>query len=446
MTLGFPGPFDAMKAASCDSAPDQPRDGARRHHRRAASAGLIGRAACAGDRRQCGRRGGRGRARRDRRHARSLWYRGRSLCHRRPPGCLRCVSNGRSPCLPWQRHRSTRRLARVHARAWPGCARRPPRDGPAMDRSPRPSPGSSMGASRSWNDSAPGRSPSWPRRPSATPRTGSRFRRPKRTSIVSQRRAVSASYPTSAAVFLPDGARAASRRRSCASPISRARSRSSPAGVPTSSIAGEIAKAIASFLAANGGALTEDDFADHATDVSPPLTTSYRGHTVYETGLPTPGIRRPRSAQYLRAGAAWRRWVSRSAQAVHTEVSALRLAFADRRAYAGDPNYVDTPLATLLSKEWAAERYATIDSRYAATIDAGVIAGGRHHLALRHRRGRADDLAHLHRLRELRLRRSSPETPASCSPIAPGTASSWKRVTRTSTRPASGRCTPSTAT
>src|SRR5829696_6971001 len=53
---------------------------------------------------------------------------------------------------------------------------------------------------------------------------------------------------------------------------------------------GSIAQAIASFLAANGGALTADDFADHRTDVSPPLATLYRGYTVYETGLPTQGL------------------------------------------------------------------------------------------------------------------------------------------------------------
>ena len=53
---------------------------------------------------------------------------------------------------------------------------------------------------------------------------------------------------------------------------------------------------------------------------------------------------------------------------MHTEVSALRLAFADRLAIAADPDYVDTPVAKLISKAWAAGRYATIDSRFASTI------------------------------------------------------------------------------
>ena len=204
-------------------------------------------------------------------------------------------------------------------------------------------------------------------------------------------------------MFLPDGA--APRSGQILRQPDLARSLSLIAGGgPDVFYRGEIAKSIASFLAANGGALTEDDFADHATAVSPPLTTSYRGHTIYETGLPTQGFVVLEALNICEQAPIAEMGLT-SASAVHTEVSALRLAFADRRAYAGDPNYVDTPLATLLSKEWAAERYATIDSRYASSIDAGVIAGGRHHLALRHRRGRADDLAHLHRLRELRFRR-----------------------------------------
>jgi gamma-glutamyltranspeptidase/glutathione hydrolase len=146
-------------------------------------------------------------------------------------------------------------------------------------------------------------------------------------------------------------------------------------GGPDAFYRGEIAQAIASFLAANGGALTADDFADHTTDVLPPLASSYRGYTVYETGLPTQGLV-VLEALNICEQAPLAEMGLRSANAVHTEVSALRLAFADRLAYAGDPNYVETPASTLISKEWAADRYATIDPAYATSIDAGIIKGG----------------------------------------------------------------------
>jgi gamma-glutamyltranspeptidase len=181
-------------------------------------------------------------------------------------------------------------------------------------------------------------------------------------------------FPTSAAVFLPDGA--APRPGQILSQSQLARSISLIAsGGPDVFYRGEIAKSIASFLVANGGALTEEDFADHDTAVSPPLTTSYRNHTIYETGLPTQGFV-VLEALNICEQAPIAEMGLRSAHAVHTEVSALGLAFADRRSYAGDPIFGDTPLDTLLSKKWAAERFATIDPQHAASIDAGVIAGG----------------------------------------------------------------------
>src|SRR5215210_7986511 len=181
-------------------------------------------------------------------------------------------------------------------------------------------------------------------------------------------------FPMSAAVFLPDGA--APRSGEILRQPELARSLSLIAsGGPDVFYRGEIARSIASFLAANGGALTEEDFADHTTAVSPPLTTSYRGHSIHETGLPTQGFVVLEALNICEQAPIAEMGLT-SARAVHTEVSALRLAFADRRAQAGDPDYVETPLSTLLSKEWAAERYATIDPNYAASIDAGVIAGG----------------------------------------------------------------------
>jgi gamma-glutamyltranspeptidase len=181
-------------------------------------------------------------------------------------------------------------------------------------------------------------------------------------------------FPTTAGVFLPDGAAPHSGQILRQPALARSLSLIASGG-PDVFYRGEIAKSIASFLAANGGALTEDDFADHATAVSPPLTTSYRDYTIYETGLPTQGFVVLEALNICEQAPIAEMGLT-SAHAVHTEVSALRLAFADRRAQAGDPIYVETPLATLLSKEWAAERYATIDSRYVPSIDAGVITGG----------------------------------------------------------------------
>ncbi len=186
--------------------------------------------------------------------------------------------------------------------------------------------------------------------------------------------ALLARYPATAAVFMPEGAPL--RPGDVLRQPGLARSLAAIARGGTEAFSrGEIARAIARFLANNDGALTVDDFADHETAVSPPLATDYRGYTVYETGLPTQGFvllealniceQAPIAAMGLR-----------SAAAVHTEVAALRLAFADRLAFAADPDFSETPLDELLSKRWAASRFAGIDPQKVSPVDAGAIAVG----------------------------------------------------------------------
>jgi gamma-glutamyltranspeptidase len=181
-------------------------------------------------------------------------------------------------------------------------------------------------------------------------------------------------YATSAAIFLPGGKPlppgAFLRQENLARSISLI-----AADGPDAFYRGPIAREIASYLAVNGGALTADDFAGHETAVAAPLATTYRGYTIYETGLPTQGFV-VLEALNICEQAPLPDLGPRSAHAIHTEVSALRLAFADRRAHAGDPTFVETPLARLLSKEWAAEQYRAIGTSYSAAIDTGVLTPG----------------------------------------------------------------------
>lgn len=181
-------------------------------------------------------------------------------------------------------------------------------------------------------------------------------------------------YPTTAAVFLPQG------RPPRAGELLRqpdlARTIATIArGGPDAFYRGPIANAIAEYLAANDGALTDEDFADHVTDVTPPLATEYRGYTIYENALPTQGFVVLEALNICEQAPLGEIGLG-SALGVHTEVSALRLAFADRRAYARDPRFGDTPMEKLLSKAWAAERYEAIDPSRVVEEDAGLIAAG----------------------------------------------------------------------
>jgi gamma-glutamyltranspeptidase/glutathione hydrolase len=128
---------------------------------------------------------------------------------------------------------------------------------------------------------------------------------------------------------------------------------------------GELAERIASAIQAVGGELTADDFADHASQLYSPISTTYRGVTVYETTLPTQGHIVLEELNILEnidlAGLG-----HNSAEALHWLIEAKKRAFADRNAYSRDPAFGPTPLDTLLSKEFAARRFASIDANRAS--------------------------------------------------------------------------------
>ena len=334
MTLGFPGPFDAAKAASCDT---------RRIGPVLARGGMIAaqhpssrRPGCA-----CWPRVATRSMRRSRRRwwrpssCRPLWHRRRSLRHRRPRGASGAAENGDSR-LPRQRHRPARRLARVHARAWRGRPRRPPRDGPtgsALAFGPR----IRRRLLRAARPLRARRSPSWPRRPSTMPPRGSRSPRP-RPDIVDHAERLGR-YPTSAAVFLPGGAPPG--------PANPAPARSGPhprahrRGGPDVFYRGEIAQEIAAFLAANGGALTAEDFADHETVVSPPLP-----RPTAATPSTRPGCRR-------RGSSCWKRSISASGSEAEGSRSAAAIHTRSRRSGSPSPTASPTPaIRTSSTPRW----------------------------------------------------------------------------------------------
>ncbi len=140
--------------------------------------------------------------------------------------------------------------------------------------------------------------------------------------------------------------------------------------------AGEIAKAIVATSDRDGGYFTLRDLADHHSEWVEPISTRYRGHTVYEippnghglTALLGLNILEGFDLQSLQPG---------SAAALHLMVESMRLAFADAATYIADPQHADVPTAYLLSDAHTAGRRARIDMRRAApTVQAGSLPGG----------------------------------------------------------------------
>lgn len=119
------------------------------------------------------------------------------------------------------------------------------------------------------------------------------------------------------------------------------------------------------------GAMTMADLANYEARIRPALRSSYRGYELI--GMPLPSSGGPTVAHALNILEGYDLRSLPRAEAEHLYIEASRLAFADRNGYLADPEFVDAPLAGLLSKKYAAERRALIDPRKAAP---GVVAAG----------------------------------------------------------------------
>lgn len=175
------------------------------------------------------------------------------------------------------------------------------------------------------------------------------------------------------AIFLPGGSPIVAGERLVQADLGRTFQTLANEGV-TAFYTGALAERMTAYLASVGGALTMDDFADHATEITSPLETTYRGHTVYQTGLPTQGMILLESLNIIEGSEITD---PLAADTIHLQVEAKKLAYSDRLGHAADPAFHDTPMERLLSKSWATRRFGAIDPTRATTdVPAGVHQDG----------------------------------------------------------------------
>ena len=127
---------------------------------------------------------------------------------------------------------------------------------------------------------------------------------------------------------------------------------------------GEIAEEVVCFCQERGGLLTMEDMAEFQVKLEPPAVGSYKGIEVYTCG---PWCQGPVIIQALGIleGYDLKGMGHNSADYLHTLIEALKLAFADRHTYYGDPDFVDVPLDGLISESYAAQRRLAIDMQRA---------------------------------------------------------------------------------
>jgi gamma-glutamyltranspeptidase/glutathione hydrolase len=123
---------------------------------------------------------------------------------------------------------------------------------------------------------------------------------------------------------------------------------------------GEIARAMVDYFQKNGGFITMNDLAAQHSEWVKPISTTYRGYTVYECPPNGQGLTALLALNILE-GFDLAAMKQQPGLYYHTLIEAVKLAFADRNRYIADPRFASVPVDELLSKDYAARRRALIN-------------------------------------------------------------------------------------
>src|SRR5919109_1006163 len=134
---------------------------------------------------------------------------------------------------------------------------------------------------------------------------------------------------------------------------------------------GDIARDMVAFLKQHQAPFELADFSEFFAKIEEPATTNYRGYQVYKHSFGSQGPVLLETLNILE-NFDLKSMKRNSADYIHTVIEALKLGYADRDTYYGDPAFVKTPAEGLLSKPYARQRAALIDPKHASR---GFFAG-----------------------------------------------------------------------
>jgi gamma-glutamyltranspeptidase/glutathione hydrolase len=128
---------------------------------------------------------------------------------------------------------------------------------------------------------------------------------------------------------------------------------------------GPMTETMVNFLDAHGGTHTREDFRDFQPEWVEPVSTTYRGWTVYELPPNGQGIA-ALSMLNIMEHFPMAQYGHNSVDALHVMIEAKKLAYADMYKYVGDPRFSPIPVKQLISKDLAAQRAKLIVMNKAA--------------------------------------------------------------------------------
>lgn len=120
--------------------------------------------------------------------------------------------------------------------------------------------------------------------------------------------------------------------------------------------------------------LAREDLSQWRARVEEPLSVTYHGWTVYKTGPWGQGPVLLQALQILK-NFDLSAMDPMGPQFVHTVLEAIKLAWADREAYYGDPDFFDVPIAQLLAEDYGRERAKLIGEQASLDQRPGILPG-----------------------------------------------------------------------
>jgi len=150
---------------------------------------------------------------------------------------------------------------------------------------------------------------------------------------------------------------------------------------------GRLANLIADWAQRTGGAITADDLAAHEAEWVEPIRTDYHGYTLHEIPPNGSGV-----AALIALGVLERLPVAHtapgSAERLHLQIEAMRLAFADAHAFVGEPAAMRVGVSDLLDPDYLGARAALVDPQRAGQPGPGAPTGGTVYLCAADAQGR----------------------------------------------------------
>jgi gamma-glutamyltranspeptidase/glutathione hydrolase len=128
---------------------------------------------------------------------------------------------------------------------------------------------------------------------------------------------------------------------------------------------GPVASSLVKGIGEGGGIMTLDDLKSYQPVIRAPVRGNYRGYDIVSMPQPSSGGVVLLETLNILEGFPMGDMKQGSAPSLHVMIEAMKRAYADRARYLGDPAFIDAPIATLISKDYAAKQRAGIDPDHA---------------------------------------------------------------------------------